>query len=161
MARIFLTLISLVCMFQTLAARYLTTSKAPLHRRAVTSAACDKLNAAIDAETESARLALGPINTANDISSAPLLLQAQLSLLDANNASTQIAFSLLGPEEGPAPADSQARIVAGLQAAQGSLNKIFVFDNATATAIQSANSSISTALVSAQQAVAINCTTTA
>ncbi|KAJ7103819.1 hypothetical protein C8R44DRAFT_988010 [Mycena epipterygia] len=151
MARIFFTLVSLVCMFQALAA--------PLHRRAVTSPDCGKANVVSSEGIDAARNSLGPINTANDIGNARLLLQAQLSLLDANNGTTQIADSLLFGAP-PAPADANTRIVAGLQAAQDSLNRVFAFDNATIAAVQAANSSISTALVSAQQAVALNCTTT-
>lgn len=59
-----------------------------------------------------------------DVGNARLLLQAQLSLLDANNGTTQIADSLLDGAP-PAPADASARIVAGLQAAQGFLNQVF------------------------------------
>ncbi|KAJ7509591.1 hypothetical protein B0H11DRAFT_2270011 [Mycena galericulata] len=152
MARILLALVSIVCMFQTLAA--------PLDRRAVTSAACSSANVGASEGILSARLSLGPINTANDIGNALPLLQAQLALLDANNGTTQIADSIgLGATAPPAPADANARILSGLQAAQGFLNQVFSFDNVTEAAVQSANSSISMALVSAQQAVAINCTT--
>ncbi|KAJ7220915.1 hypothetical protein GGX14DRAFT_676419 [Mycena pura] len=141
MARIIIALISVVCLFQTLAA--------PLNRRAVTSPECSSANVAADIGILAARNSLGAINTADDIGSARLLLEAQISLLDANNGTTQIADSLLDGAA-PAPADSQALIVSGLLAAQGALNKVFSFENATTEAVKAANSSITTALGSRQ-----------
>ncbi|KAJ7486562.1 hypothetical protein FB451DRAFT_1167985 [Mycena latifolia] len=155
MARVLFALISLVCTFQSLAA--------PL-RRAVTTPDCSKANGVIFIQIDEAQGSLGSIDTANQLFNAPFLLQAQLSLLDARNGSTQIADSLL-KGEAPAPADANARILAGLQAAQASLNQTFFFANETATAdalsVKAANKSIATALASAQQAVDINCTTAA
>ncbi|KAJ7451480.1 hypothetical protein B0H11DRAFT_2289006 [Mycena galericulata] len=152
MARILFALVSMICMFQTLAA--------PLDRRAVTSKACSAANVGAIGGIESARVALGPINTAFDIGSARLLLQAQLSLLDANNGTTEISDSLLTGAP-PAPADANTRIIAGLQAAQGFLNQVFDFNPNTTAAVKAANASITTALTSAQQGVSLNCTTTA
>jgi hypothetical protein len=63
--------------------------------------------------------------TRTDIVNARNLLEAQISLLDANNGTTAIADSLLTGEQ-PAPADSNAKIVAGLQAALGSLSHVDV-----------------------------------
>ncbi|KAJ7486564.1 hypothetical protein FB451DRAFT_1553859 [Mycena latifolia] len=152
MARVFFALIPLICMFQTLSA-------VPLHLRAVAPPDCNQIQVGIILGIERARTSLGPINTANDIGNARLLLQAQLSLLDANNGTTEIQLGSLSGEP-PAPADTNARIVAGLQAAQAALNHTAFFssDNATASAVQTASSSISDALVSAQQAVDTNCT---
>ncbi|KAJ7486456.1 hypothetical protein FB451DRAFT_1553820 [Mycena latifolia] len=154
MARVIFALVSLVCMFQALAA--------PL-RRAVTTPDCSKANVAAIIGIDSAQRSLGSINTADQLFNARFLLNAQLSLLDANNGTTQIADSLLNGVA-PAPADANARILAGLQAAQASLNQTFFFaaENATAAAVavKAASSSIATALASAQQAVDINCTTT-
>ncbi|KAJ7486453.1 hypothetical protein FB451DRAFT_1227327, partial [Mycena latifolia] len=154
MARILFALLSLVCMFQALAA--------PL-RRAVTTPDCSKANAVAIIGIDEARRTLGSINTVDELN-ARLLLNAQLSLLDASNGTTQIADSLL-TGFAPAPADPNARILAGLQAAQALLNQTFFFPSqnasATAVAVKAASSSIATVLVSAQQAVDSNCTTTA
>ncbi|KAJ6471841.1 hypothetical protein DFH09DRAFT_1294097 [Mycena vulgaris] len=150
MARILFALMALACMFNTLAA--------PV-RRAVISSKCNTVNVGAIVGIDDARLKLGAINTGNDIGNARNILEAQLSLLDANNGTTQIADSLLVGAP-PAPADANTRIVAGLQAAQASLNKVFEFDNTTKAAVAAANASIASALTSAQQAVAIDCTTT-
>ncbi|KAJ6592140.1 hypothetical protein DFH09DRAFT_1306048 [Mycena vulgaris] len=139
-------------MFHTLAA--------PLYHRAAISPVCRTANVGSIIGIDRARKSLGAINTDNDIGNARILLQAQLALLDANNGTTQIALSDLGPKF-TAPADTDARIVAGLQAAQAFLNKGALFDNATATAVQTANVSISAALVSAQQGLDNNCTAAA
>ncbi|KAJ7166822.1 hypothetical protein C8R46DRAFT_1034816 [Mycena filopes] len=141
MVRIAFTLACIACMFHTLAA--------PLQRRAN----CGKFDVTVATNTQSARLSLGGINTAQDIGNAQNLLEAQLSLLAANNGTTQIADSLLTGAP-PPPADANARIVAGLQAAQASLNKVFEFQNATKLAVAAANSSIATALPAAQAALA-------
>ncbi|KAJ6590240.1 hypothetical protein B0H10DRAFT_1961174 [Mycena sp. CBHHK59/15] len=151
MARIIFALMSLACIFHTLAA--------PLDRRAVTSAACNSANVAAFAAIESARTALGAINTSDDISTARPFLEAQLSLLDAINGTTAIADSLLKGAQ-PAPANSFEVTVSGLQAAQDSLNKIFSFNPNITAVVQKVNATIATGLASAQQAVAINCTTT-
>ncbi|KAJ7486563.1 hypothetical protein FB451DRAFT_1391472 [Mycena latifolia] len=157
MTRVFFALISLACMFQTLAVIF----QPPL-RRAVTTPECSAANVAASIGIEGARDSLGAINTASELFNARFLLQAQLALLDANNGTTQIADSLL-TNAPPAPADANARIMAGLQAAQAALNQTFFFstDNTTALAVQSAKTSIATALTSAQQALTNNCTTTA
>ncbi|KAJ7701018.1 hypothetical protein B0H16DRAFT_1483686 [Mycena metata] len=102
-----------------------------------------------------------PAQLWNDIGNAQNILEAQLSLLTANNGTTQIAVSLLDNAP-PAPSDTDMQIVAALQAAQASLNKVFEdsINPNTASAVKAANSSIATALASAQQAVAVNCQTT-
>lgn len=78
MARIVFALISLLCMFQTLAGAYSAPSNvacwialtnahlyaAPLHRRAVTSAPCSNANVGASEGILSAQLSLGAINTA-------------------------------------------------------------------------------------------------
>ncbi|KAJ7908636.1 hypothetical protein B0H13DRAFT_2331147 [Mycena leptocephala] len=186
MARVFFVLVSLVCMFQTLAA--------PLQLRAVTSPDCSKFNVQAIVGIQAARNSLGSINTGTDIVNARNLLEAQISLLDANNGTTAIADSLLTGEQ-PAPADSNAKIVAGLQAALGSLSHVErrfvsivfspfpslasplsqlrlrlitieltafgrIFNNDTKTAVAAANSSVTSALAAAQSAVAANCQTT-
>ncbi|KAJ6471847.1 hypothetical protein DFH09DRAFT_1380534 [Mycena vulgaris] len=152
MARILFALMAPACMFNTLA------GTSPV-RRAAISPECSTVNVGAIVGIDEARLKLGAINTSNDIGNARNLLEAQLSLLDANNGTTQIADSVLDGAP-PAPADANIRIVAGLQAAQASLNKVFEFDNTTKAAVAAANASIASALVSAQQAVDINCTTT-
>ncbi|KAJ7839629.1 hypothetical protein B0H13DRAFT_1911173 [Mycena leptocephala] len=154
MARVFFVLVSLVCMFQTLAA--------PLQLRAVTSPDCSKFNVQAIVGIQAARNSLGSINTGTDIVNARNLLEAQISLLDANSGTTAIADSLLTGEQ-PAPADSNAKIVAGLQAALGSLSHVdvvLIFNNDTKTAVAAANSSVTSALAAAQSAVAANCQTT-
>ncbi|KAJ6592141.1 hypothetical protein DFH09DRAFT_1415046 [Mycena vulgaris] len=152
MARIFIVLASLAGIFHTLAA--------PLHPRGAISPVCRTANTGAIIGIDRARKSLGAINTDNDIGNARILLEAQLALLDANNGTTQIALSDLGPKFA-APADTDARIVAGLQAAQAFLKTGALFDNATATAVQVANVSITAALVSAQQGLDNNCTATA
>ncbi|KAF7356102.1 hypothetical protein MVEN_00940200 [Mycena venus] len=152
MARLIFALVSLVCMFQTLAA--------PLQSRAVTSKECSSFNVQASIGIDAARTSLGSINTGNDIGNARNLLEAQLSLLDANNGTTQIADSLL-VNAPPAPADANARIVSGLQASLASLSHVvLIVDNSTKAAVAAANASMTTALESAQQAVAANCQTT-
>ncbi|KAF8173523.1 hypothetical protein K438DRAFT_2023422 [Mycena galopus ATCC 62051] len=153
MASAIFMLVAVLSVFQALAA--------PLRSRAVTSKQCSSFNVQASGSIDEARISLGSINTGNDIGNARNILEAQLSLLDANTGVTQIADSLLTSAP-PAPANSSAVIVAGLQAAQGSLNQIFFLaDNSSVAAVASANASISTALENAQQAVAANCQTTA
>ncbi|KAJ6512550.1 hypothetical protein C8R45DRAFT_1087706 [Mycena sanguinolenta] len=150
MARFIFLLVAFV--FQTLAA--------PLHSRAVTSTQCSQFNIQASVAIDDARLSLGSINTGNDIGSARNILQAQLSLLDARNGTTEIADSLL-TNAPPAPANADAITVAGLQAALASLNQIFfIADNTTKAAVAAANASMITALDTAQQAIAANCQTT-
>ncbi|KAJ7698114.1 hypothetical protein B0H17DRAFT_1130038 [Mycena rosella] len=108
MARLVFALISVLCMFQTLAA--------PFHRRA-SLADCNNDLVGVIIPLGHARQSLGSINTSDDIGNAATLLKAQLSLLDANNGTTRISVGLL--KGGAAvPADAQPQIVAGLQAAQ-------------------------------------------
>ncbi|KAJ7921140.1 hypothetical protein B0H13DRAFT_1866964 [Mycena leptocephala] len=147
MARVIFALATLVCMLQTLAA--------PFHPRAETALDCNQASVAAILGIERARTSLGPTNTANDIGSAQNILSAQLSLLTANNGSTNIAFSLFQGKQ-PSQADA-ALIVDGLTTAQGTLNKTFSFDNATIDAVKAANTAITTALVTAQQALAVPC----
>ncbi|KAF7374272.1 hypothetical protein MSAN_00310200 [Mycena sanguinolenta] len=152
MARVIFLLVAVVSVFQALAA--------PLHSRAVTSPQCSQFNVYASAAIDEARLSLGSINTGNDIGNARNILQAQLSLLDANTGVTEIADSLLTSAP-PAPANASATVVAGLQAALASLNQIFFLaDNTTKAAVAAANASMITALDNAQQAVAANCQTT-
>ncbi|KAJ7034439.1 hypothetical protein C8F04DRAFT_1234289 [Mycena alexandri] len=141
MVHLSFVLVCIACMFHTWAA--------PLQRRTN----CGKFNVAVATNTQSALLSLGGINTGIDFGNAQNLLEAQLSLLAANNGTTQIADSLLANAP-PAPADANARIVAGLQGAQASLNKVFEFQNSTKVTVAAANSSITTALASAQEALA-------
>ncbi|KAJ7229778.1 hypothetical protein GGX14DRAFT_553283 [Mycena pura] len=155
MARIFVAFITFVFLLQSLAV--------PLDAYVGRAAAdpfvgCSKtFDVSVSTGIQAARDSLGPINTANDIANARLLLQAQLSLLDANDATTQIADSLLANAP-PAPDDAQARIVAGLQAAQDQLSRTFILgNNITAGAVQAANASIASALVAAENDLK-NCT---
>ncbi|KAJ7752896.1 hypothetical protein B0H16DRAFT_1459618 [Mycena metata] len=141
MVRLSFALVCVACMFHTLGA--------PLQRRVN----CGQFNVAAAAGTRSALTSLGGINPGEDIGNAQNIVEAQLSLLAANNGTTQIADSLLA-DAPPAPSDANARIVAGLQAAQASLNKVFEFQNSTKTAVAAANSSITTALAGAQGALA-------
>ncbi|KAJ6513524.1 hypothetical protein DFH09DRAFT_1099907 [Mycena vulgaris] len=174
MARILFVLVSLACMLNALAGTgpsFLNIVAAPV-RRAVIYPKCNTANVGASVGIDAARLKLGAINTRGALPTlfpfyipnkgahtARNLLEAQLSLLDALNGVTEIADSSLNSAP-PAPADANQRIVAGLQAAQGSLNRVFAFDNTTKAAVTAANASIDSALVSAQQAVDINCTTT-
>ncbi|KAJ7229785.1 hypothetical protein GGX14DRAFT_383749 [Mycena pura] len=117
MARIFVAFITFVSLLQSLAG-------------------CSKtFDVSVSTSIQAAHDSLGPINTAsNGITNACLLLQAQLSLLDTNNAIMQIADSLLANAP-PAPNDAQARIVAGLQAVQDQLSRTFLHGNITAGAV--------------------------
>ncbi|KAJ7853336.1 hypothetical protein B0H14DRAFT_3136909 [Mycena olivaceomarginata] len=92
MARVIFMLVAFVCMFQTLAA--------PLQSRAITSGECSQLNTKVIIGIGAARGKLGSINTVNDVGNARDILEAQLSLLDANNGTTQIADALL-PAQSP------------------------------------------------------------
>ncbi|KAJ7814799.1 hypothetical protein B0H13DRAFT_2381503 [Mycena leptocephala] len=102
------------------------------------------------------------LSTPEPTSSTRAICWRRRSLLDANSGTTAIADSLLTGEQ-PAPADSNAKIVAGLQAALGSLSHVdvvLIFNNDTKTAVAAANSSVTSALAAAQSAVAANCQTT-
>ncbi|KAJ6471845.1 hypothetical protein DFH09DRAFT_1344070 [Mycena vulgaris] len=123
---------------------FLNIVAAPV-RRAVISPECETATVGASVGIDAARLKLGAINTSNDIGSARNLLEAQLSLLDAVNGVTEIADSSLNSAP-PAPADANQRIVAGLQAAQGLLSRVFAFDNTTKAAVTAANVSIASAL---------------
>ncbi|KAJ7289434.1 hypothetical protein C8J57DRAFT_1493870 [Mycena rebaudengoi] len=151
MAPIMFALLSLACIFQTLAA--------PVDRRAVSSPQCNGGNVDAIIAINAARNTLGAIDTSKDIGNARNILTAQLSLLDANNGATQIADSLLTGAP-PAPADAQARIVSGLQGAQDALNKTFSFDANVTAAVQAASASIAKGLPRAQEVLSLNCTTT-
>ncbi|KAJ7698072.1 hypothetical protein B0H17DRAFT_1197053 [Mycena rosella] len=165
MAPAVFALISLLCMFQALAA--------PLHRR-TDDAACDNaVFFAVGNNVLDAQLALGRINTTVLFADNPrFVLQTQLSLIDAADVLGEIRDSgtlvFSGPPPAapagapPAPTNATARIVAGLTAAQTALNQtslIAITDEGVAAA--EAGSSIANGLAKAQQAVAINCTTAA
>ncbi|KAJ7167170.1 hypothetical protein C8R43DRAFT_1103764 [Mycena crocata] len=150
MARIFFALMTVICMFHTLAA--------PLHRRAVTSKECEDANTASNIGITNAKDALEPINIANELFDRPLL-QTLISLLDAQNGTSQIALALLNGGK-PAPADAPARILAGLQAAQGSLGGFLTDQNSTKVAVATANAQIEKAVAAAQKAVDLKCVTT-
>ncbi|KAK7024819.1 hypothetical protein R3P38DRAFT_3532617 [Favolaschia claudopus] len=132
----------------------------PIQPRAVTSDQCNGFLVAAITGIDAARISLGSINAGRDIGNGRKFLEAQLSLLDANNATTQIADSLLNNAP-PAPADTNARIVSGLKAALSTLSKVaLLIDNSTIAAVAAANASMTKALDGAQQAVAANCQTT-
>ncbi|KAJ7227714.1 hypothetical protein B0H12DRAFT_1148651 [Mycena haematopus] len=143
-ARVFFMLFALVGTFQTLAA--------PLQSRA---SQCGSFNVQAGDGISSARNALGVVNTATD-PNARNLLAAQLSLLDAEAGSSAVAKNL---SDNASASGSFSTLIAGLQAAQTSLSQIpteFI-NNVTLTAVTTANSSIATALDSAQQAVTAKC----
>ncbi|KAJ6459550.1 hypothetical protein C8R45DRAFT_1182350 [Mycena sanguinolenta] len=147
MARVLFTLVALLGAFHTLAA--------PLRPRAVFSPQCNTLVVQASEGVSSASFSLGSINTASDLVHAPFILNAQLALIQSNNGSTQIFDSLLDGAP-PAPPGATALIVSGLQDALGSSASSLLTDNATIAAVGAANSSMTTAFESAQQAVAAN-----
>ncbi|KAJ6513528.1 hypothetical protein DFH09DRAFT_1099911 [Mycena vulgaris] len=103
-------------------------------------------------------VSMGGLNAVNNIGNAHILLQAQLALLNANNGTMQIALSDLGPQVHRSGGHRCAhrRGAAGHAGLpqQG-------FNNAPATTVQTANVSIITALVSAQQGLDNHCTAAA
>ncbi|KAJ7181177.1 hypothetical protein C8R46DRAFT_1345295 [Mycena filopes] len=150
MARIAFTLVAVLCAFQSLAA--------PLQPRASAAISCSSAVGDAVIGIQRARTALGPINTNNDIGNAQNLLLAQLSLLEANNGTTNILLANLRDPNGiPALADQQ-RIANGLLAAQGNLNKTALLDNTTLAAVTSAKAAVTEALVTAQQVLQTPCT---
>ncbi|KAJ7100489.1 hypothetical protein C8R44DRAFT_747534 [Mycena epipterygia] len=160
MAPVVFALISLLCMFQALAA--------PLHRRDVSSSP-ECLNAVFDATDNNilvSQIALGGVNSANALNSTRALLQTELSLLDASDATAQIhdsgvlKFAPAAAGAPPAPANVTAVIMAGLLSAQTALNQItFGPTSVPGLAVAQASGAIASALADGQKAVTNNCTT--
>ncbi|KAF7370083.1 hypothetical protein MSAN_00638300 [Mycena sanguinolenta] len=149
MARMIFMLVALIGTFQTLAA--------PLQSRAgQPSQQCKSFSLEASTGVEDARTALAAVNVATD-PNARNLLQAQLSLLDAETGENELASSLSAG--GGAASTGANALISALQAAQASLSQIGVLfiANTTFTAVATANASIATALENAQQAVAANC----
>ncbi|KAF8178872.1 hypothetical protein K438DRAFT_1977730 [Mycena galopus ATCC 62051] len=147
--RIFM-LVALLGIFQTLAA--------PLRSRAATDAQCNSFNVQASVGITSALLSLGTINNGNDVVDATNILQAQLSLVNASNAITQIDVSEFG--DTPAPADVNSQVLSGIQAALTFLGEVpidILPDNSTVSAIVNATSFATSAQQGAQQLVDANC----
>ncbi|KAJ7752889.1 hypothetical protein B0H16DRAFT_1723355 [Mycena metata] len=125
------------------------TLAASLQRRAVLSAQCTNFTNTISLGISDARTGLGPgrhRQCAKHPRGATLLAHNQ-QRHDPDSGQ---------PARQPATRHPDMQIVAALQAAQTSLNKVFDINLNTTSAVKAANSSITTALASAQQAVAIN-----
>ncbi|KAJ6602835.1 hypothetical protein DFH09DRAFT_452883 [Mycena vulgaris] len=157
MARIILSLVSLLCLFQALAA--------PLNQRAVASNPdCNKANGQLGGGLLSARVFLASINAVNDVVDPLPFLTAQIALLNVSTVSNKLALSLLSNEP-PTPDNTQALILSGLKAAETVLSGVALVNtqsNGTAAVnLARANSFLAEAIVNAQQAVDLNCTTVA
>ncbi|KAJ6478077.1 hypothetical protein C8R47DRAFT_640899 [Mycena vitilis] len=149
MARIWSTLVALTFALQTLAA--------PVNGSATASAECNTFLAQTIQQIAIARTNLASINSANDgIATARSLLEAQFSLLDANNATQQIAISL-GANAPPAPADAGATIVSGLKVSLASLKDVVLVSTNDTKAASAAKTALASALSAAQSAAAGNC----
>ncbi|KAJ7628030.1 hypothetical protein DFH06DRAFT_1338856 [Mycena polygramma] len=127
---------------------------APPNRRATMSRDCSGFNMVAIEGIEAARDSLGSINTTdtgNDLDNARSLLEAQISLVDANKPQ-------FGP---PAPPNASATIVAGLNASLASLDRVdMIISNdikAAIAAFIASITSVSSALAAAQKAVAADC----
>ncbi|KAF8178876.1 hypothetical protein K438DRAFT_1977734 [Mycena galopus ATCC 62051] len=153
MTRFIFVLVALLSIFQTLAA--------PLRSRAATDAQCNSFNVQASVGITSALLSLGTINNGNDVVEATNILQAQLSLVNASNAITQIDVSEFG--DAPAPADVNSQVLSGIQAALTFMRDVpieFLFDNSTVSAIVNATNLATSAQQGAQHAGASTFSTT-
>ncbi|KAJ7501109.1 hypothetical protein B0H11DRAFT_1993647 [Mycena galericulata] len=142
MARIMFVLVSVACMLQTLAA--------PLRSRAATSAAAPDCSTRFDPQTltgmTDALNTLGAINAGNEAAGGGIaLLQTETSLAN-------VLFDTTTP---PLP-DINGRAATAIQSALGTLDQFSTsgsfFGATIPDAIASANSSLTTALASAQLA---------
>ncbi|KAF7336224.1 hypothetical protein MVEN_02170200 [Mycena venus] len=144
MARMILSLVSSLYVFQALAA--------PVPRAASSNPACQTPNTQIS----NAAILLGGINPIADIRQAGPLLNAQLAILNASNIASVIAG--FGPHIGTVPvaidSNSQGLIISALQDAQTNLAAVGIIPGATSDQVvknlQKANSTVAQALVSAQ-----------
>ncbi|KAK7024822.1 hypothetical protein R3P38DRAFT_2778828 [Favolaschia claudopus] len=119
---------------------------------------CDQASVSTILGIEKARNSLGPINTAKDIGNAGNLLTAQLALLQANNAMTNISVTVELHHAQPELADQQ-KIIESLTGAQAALNKTaLLLDNSTSEAVQAAKNATASALIAAQQILSTPCT---
>ncbi|KAJ6479514.1 hypothetical protein C8R47DRAFT_1137099 [Mycena vitilis] len=158
MARILFSFVSLLCVFQVMAA--------PAFRRAVISdPACNQAvgSAGGSLLTTSDFLASISTNSSTDLKDPKPVLDAQSALAKASTVSNLFAASLL---DGKAPADanSSAVVLSNLLTAQKALNGVFppdALNNKTMQTLISANSFLAQAVVSAQRLVNLDCTSVA
>ncbi|KAJ6613241.1 hypothetical protein B0H10DRAFT_2222425 [Mycena sp. CBHHK59/15] len=121
--------------------------------QAMAGEGCNTIDVNGDRQVQRTRISLTAIDTVTglDTNNMPAVLQVQLSLINAQNGTTQIAESV---GKAPVPADALQRAVSGLQGAQGFLQTIFALNNVTTSAVQTAEEAIASALGSAQQVLA-------
>ncbi|KAJ7660241.1 hypothetical protein DFH06DRAFT_1472313 [Mycena polygramma] len=177
MARILFSVVSLLCVFQVMAA--------PASSRAVISdPACNQAvgSAGGSLLTTSDFLAGINTNSSADLTDPKPVLDAQIralfiipqelktclqtaqiALAKASTVSNLFAASLLDGKA-PADTDSSAVILSNLLTAQKALNRVFppdALNNKTMQTLISANSFLAQAVVSAQRLVNLNCTSVA
>ncbi|KAJ7258467.1 hypothetical protein C8J57DRAFT_1720662 [Mycena rebaudengoi] len=166
MARIILSLVSVILAFEVMAA--------PLSRRGETgdglsNEACFNLVSPVQTNTLAATNALGDINPKDLGIGAPGLLDAQLALLHADSPVGLLVLGFVNEGASESGTTSVADIVSALQSAQsamsgvtaGAFGKNAEIRNAETTVkLMQGNQNITQAISQAQKAVAANCTTT-
>ncbi|KAJ7111697.1 hypothetical protein C8R44DRAFT_742083 [Mycena epipterygia] len=160
MARILFSLLSALCAVQVLAAP-INRRTATLNQRAVFSnPGCNNLSFQFGG-IDTALFFLGEINPSDQVDDPEPLLNAQLSLVNASRVFSQVALALLKGEP-PAANNSETLILSGLNDAQKALSSVSIQVGKNGTQeLEQANSFVASAIVAAQRAVDLNCTTVA
>ncbi|KAJ7215718.1 hypothetical protein C8J57DRAFT_1483109 [Mycena rebaudengoi] len=167
MARIILSLVSVILAFEAMAA--------PLSRRGETgdglsNEACFNLVSPVQTNTLAATNALGDINPNRDLGiGAPGLLDAQLALLHTDSLVGPLVLGFVNEGASESGNTSVADIVSSLQSAQSAMSGVTAgafgenaeIRNAEETTVKlmQGNQNITQAISQAPKAVAANCTT--
>ncbi|KAF7372631.1 hypothetical protein MVEN_00126200 [Mycena venus] len=166
MARIILSLVSVMLTFEVMAA--------PLTRCGETgdgtsNVACNQLVSPVQTNTLAATNVLGDINPSTDLGiGAPRLLNAQLTLLQAADLVGPLVLGFLNEAASESGNTSVADVLSTLQSAQSAMSGVTAGafgENAkirnveTTVKLMQGNQNITQAISQAQKALAANCTT--